>query len=77
MIVNFTHLNSLIPPFQDESGCTAVCCIITPSHVVCGNVGDSRCVIGSKGSAISMTDDHKAENPEEKARVEAAGNCNE
>ncbi len=41
--------------------------------MVCGNVGDSRCVIGSKGRAISMTDDHKAENPEEKARVEAAG----
>lgn len=58
---------------EDDSGCTAVCCIISPSHVVCANVGDSRAVIGSKDKSISLTDDHKPENPEECARIEAAG----
>lgn len=67
----------------DESGCTAVCAIITPSHVICANVGDSRCVVGGRvqGSSrgnpqfdtISLTEDHKPSNPEEKKRIEEAG----
>lgn len=36
-------------------------------------MGDSRAVIGSKDKSISLTDDHKPENPEECARIEAAG----
>ena len=67
----------------EESGCTAVCAIITPSHVICANVGDSRCVVGGRvqGSSrsspqfdtISLTEDHKPSNPEEKKRIEDAG----
>ena len=26
----------------DLSGCTAVCCLITPTHILCASVGDSR-----------------------------------
>ena len=55
------------------SGSTAVCIIITPSHIVCANVGDSRCYIGTKHSVIALTDDHKPSLPEEEARIIAAG----
>jgi serine/threonine protein phosphatase PrpC len=58
---------------EDNSGCTAVCCIITPTHLVCASVGDSRAVIGGKETTISLTEDHKPENPEECARIEKAG----
>jgi serine/threonine protein phosphatase PrpC len=58
---------------QDFSGCTAVCTIITPTHIICANVGDSRCVIGSEGKTIAMTEDHKPSNPQEKERIESAG----
>lgn len=50
-----------------------MCCVITPTHVVCANVGDSRAVVGSKNQSIALTDDHKPENPEECARIERAG----
>lgn len=59
--------------FQDESGCTCVCAIITPHHIICANVGDSRCVVGSSSQTISLTEDHKPELDEEKARIEQAG----
>lgn len=59
--------------FMDGSGCTCVCAIITPTHIVCANVGDSRCVIGTDGYTISMTDDHKPTNPEEQHRIMKAG----
>jgi len=58
---------------MDESGCTAVCSIITPSHIVCANVGDSRCVVGTDEKTISMTEDHKPSNLEERQRIESAG----
>ena len=47
---------------MDESGCTAVSAIITPTHIICANVGDSRCVVGTKGSTVAMTEDHKPSN---------------
>lgn len=56
--------------FLDSSGSTAVACIITPSHIICANVGDSRCVIGTKnGLAINMSEDHKPSTPDEKKRI--------
>jgi serine/threonine protein phosphatase PrpC len=59
--------------FLDSSGSTAVSCIITPTHILCANVGDSRCVIGTKnGLAINMSEDHKPSSPVEKKRIIAA-----
>jgi serine/threonine protein phosphatase PrpC len=57
----------------EESGCTCVCAIISPSHIVCASVGDSRCVIGSDGTCISMSEDHKPQTPEEAERIQSAG----
>lgn len=65
------------------SGCTAVCSVITPTHVIVANCGDSRCIISGidKSSkegipvytTITMTDDHKPENSEENERITDAG----
>lgn len=46
-----------------------MCAIITPTHILCANVGDSRCVLGGKNNIVTMTDDHKPNAPEEKERV--------
>ncbi|RYY83696.1 hypothetical protein EON63_10670 [archaeon] len=32
---------------RDSSGCTSVTCMVTPTHLVCANAGDSRCVMGT------------------------------
>ena len=65
-------------------GTTANCCVITPSHILCANVGDSRCVLGqnttgtesnleSKLTCIALSEDHKPSIPEEERRVLNAG----
>ena len=59
---------------RDNSGCTAVCALITPSHILCANVGDSRCVVGtSDGKVIAMSEDHKPTLKDENARITNAG----
>ena len=73
----FTYLNidyELInADFYDNSGSTAVCAIITPTHILCANVGDSRCVLGKiDGTVVIMSEDHKPSLEEEKERIYAA-----
>ena len=58
---------------SDKSGCTAVCAIVTPHHIICSNAGDSRCVLGTNGQTIPLSDDHKPYNDGERQRIEAAG----
>jgi serine/threonine protein phosphatase PrpC len=59
--------------FRDSSGCTAVCAIITPKYIICANAGDSRCVVGSGGETIPLSEDHKPDGEIERARIENAG----
>ena len=47
--------------------------MIDGTRVVAGNVGDSRAVISRDGSAVALTDDHKANRPDEIARIVNAG----
>jgi len=58
---------------QDTSGCTAICAIITPTHVVVGNAGDSRGVIFSSDGAKQLSRDHKPYLDDERKRIEEAG----
>lgn len=58
---------------QDTSGCTSVTAIVSPKYIVCANAGDSRCVMGTDGTAKALSDDHKPYNHTERIRVEAAG----
>lgn len=69
-------------------GCTAVCALLTPSHVIVASCGDSRCIISgckqvddnADGSGpslqyttVSMTEDHKPSLEDESIRISAAG----
>lgn len=58
---------------QDSSGCTSVTAIITPTHIICANAGDSRCVMGTAGTTKELSFDHKPYNQTEKERIEKAG----
>lgn len=54
-------------------GSTAVVAIITPTHIVCSNAGDSRCVLGIDSSSKNMSEDHKPTSELELNRIKAAG----
>jgi len=58
---------------EDHSGTTAVFGMITPTHIIVGNIGDSRSVMCRTGKTIAMSYDHKPTNPSEQSRIEAAG----
>lgn len=57
----------------DISGAAAVVAVVTPTHIVVANLGDSRCVVRSGGRALSMSEDHKPDLPEEELRIRLAG----
>eukprot|EP00758_Cryptobia_borreli_P002291 Tbor_TRINITY_DN2922_c0_g1::TRINITY_DN2922_c0_g1_i1::g.1118::m.1118/K14803/PTC2_3; protein phosphatase PTC2/3 len=74
-IAGYTELdNTLKEKLTDCSGSTAVAVSVNEKEIVCASVGDSRAVLCRKdGSTVSLSEDHKPENPEERARIEAAG----
>lgn len=60
--------------FNDPSGCTAVSALLTlDGKIIVANSGDSRSVLGYKGEAKAMSEDHKPTNTGESARITAAG----
>lgn len=63
---------------EDHSGSTAVCALLTPTHVIFGNVGDSRGILveneGGKPKLRVATIDHKPNNPVELQRIQDSGN---
>lgn len=60
---------------EDQSGCTAIAAIISPTFTVVANAGDSRSIMGKGGGMIPMSFDHKPYNEGETRRIEAAGGC--
>jgi len=58
---------------SDSSGCTSVTAIITPTHIICANAGDSRCVMGTAGVTKELSFDHKPYGDIERKRIESAG----
>ncbi|PON60002.1 Protein phosphatase 2C [Trema orientale] len=54
-------------------GSTAVVAVLTPDHIVVANCGDSRAVLCRGGRAVPLSNDHKPDRPDERARIEAAG----
>ncbi|XP_063840100.1 protein phosphatase 1B-like isoform X4 [Scylla paramamosain] len=58
---------------EDKSGTTAVCALISPTHVFVANCGDSRGVLYRGGGIGFSTQDHKPVNPTEKERIQNAG----
>lgn len=65
-----------MPVFQtgeDRSGSTSITSIVTPTHWIVANTGDSRCVLASGGAAVAMSEDHKPTNEGETQRIYKAG----
>ena len=58
---------------QDRSGTTAVVAMVSPTHIIWGNCGDSRGILCRNSSIQFATQDHKPFNDSERKRIEKAG----
>ena len=58
---------------QDISGSTAITAFVTPTHIICGNLGDSRCLLSRNWEPIPLSSDHKPEKTVERNRIIHAG----
>jgi len=59
---------------DDRSGCTAVHAVISPTHIIVSNTGDSRSILGRRpNETVAMSEDHKPYDAPEQERIEAAG----
>ncbi len=57
-----------------DSGSTAVVALLQGREaLVVANAGDSRCVLSRGGRALELSRDHKPDDPQELARIRAAG----
>ncbi|KAH8171333.1 protein phosphatase 2C domain-containing protein [Sarocladium implicatum] len=62
------------PKYEEEvSGCTACVTLIAGNKLYLANAGDSRGVLGIKGRAKPLSQDHKPQLENEKNRITAAG----
>lgn len=59
---------------SEQSGSTALVTLLYGTDLYVANAGDCRCVLASSdGSYLDLTRDHVATDPQERARIEAAG----
>lgn len=59
----------------ERSGSTCVVVMLTPSHIICANAGDSRAILQRGGKVLPLSFDHKPSNIPELQRIENAGGC--
>ena len=57
----------------ERSGSTCVVVLITPSHIICANAGDSRAILRRDGRSFPLSFDHKPSNLPEQERISSAG----
>jgi serine/threonine protein phosphatase PrpC len=57
----------------ERSGSTCVVVLVTPSHIICANAGDSRAILRRGGSVLPLSFDHKPNNVPEMERITQAG----
>lgn len=69
----FLKIDESMRASNDLSGCTAVCALVSPTHLFIANCGDSRAVISDTDGAFFATEDHKPLNPKERQRIVKAG----
>ena len=58
---------------EDHSGTTAVVAMVSPTHIIWANCGDSRGILCRNGELAFATEDHKPFNQGERLRIEKAG----
>lgn len=62
---------------EDASGSTLVCAMVTATHIIVANVGDSKAVLGlgsqTEWAGHDLNTEHKPNLPDEKERIEQAG----
>lgn len=56
----------------ERSGSTCVVVLVTPSHLICANAGDSRAILRRAGKALPLSFDHKPNNAPELERIHQA-----
>ncbi|XP_027330090.1 protein phosphatase 2C 50-like [Abrus precatorius] len=61
------------PVAPETAGSTAVVAILSQTHIVVANCGDSRAVLYRGKEAMPLSADHKPDRDDERARIEAAG----
>ncbi|OMJ81926.1 hypothetical protein SteCoe_17517 [Stentor coeruleus] len=61
------------PEVGKVMGSTALVVMLIGRNVVVANTGDCRAVMSRRGEAIQLTNDHKPDTTDEKARIESAG----
>lgn len=53
----------------ERSGTTCIAVLLTPTHFVCANAGDSRAILRRNGKVMPLSFDHKPSNMPEKLRI--------
>lgn len=61
--------NSMCVQYGMQAGACALVSYFTDSRMFTANLGDSRCVMGTKQGTVRITNDHKPMNPDEYARI--------
>ena len=57
----------------ERSGSTCIVVMVTPSHIICANTGDSRAILQRNGKVLPLSFDHKPNNIPELQRINNAG----
>ncbi|VEU34000.1 unnamed protein product [Pseudo-nitzschia multistriata] len=57
----------------ERSGSTCCVVLVTPSHILCANAGDSRAILRRAGRVLPLSFDHKPNNAPELERIHNAG----
>ncbi len=72
VVAVWLHQETIPPEYNNENN-NNISTTPTLTTILAANVGDSRAVLSRNGVAIELTKDHKPEDPDEWARIEAAG----
>jgi len=75
-VMNFDRkIPATLPPgiSLERSGSTGVVVLVTPSHIICANAGDSRAIMSKKNKVLPLSFDHKPTNDYELIRIEKDG----
>ncbi|XVF88814.1 hypothetical protein PTKIN_Ptkin19aG0081600 [Pterospermum kingtungense] len=65
--------NACEPVAPETAGSTAVVAMVSPTHIIVANCGDSRAVLYRGKLPMPLSVDHKPDREDEHARIEAAG----